>query len=128
MREMRERRFFLPTALVAGLAPLLLWVMASPGSGLRLTAEVAALVLMFAFPTAVGISLGASVLGRDLAERRLGFYFARPLRGSSIWGGKMLAAMLLTLLTTALLFVLSYPTLASNRFVVAESTRLAAAL
>ena len=36
------------------------------------------------------------MIARDLAERRLGFYFARPLSGSAIWAGKLAAAAALT--------------------------------
>jgi hypothetical protein len=36
------------------------------------------------------------VIARDLAEGRLGFFLSRPLPWWSIWGGKMLAALVLT--------------------------------
>ena len=57
------------------------------------------------FPIALAIGLGASVIGEDLAERRLGFYFSRPLSGWAIWASKNLAAILITL-GTGLVFVL----------------------
>jgi hypothetical protein len=104
-REMRERRFILVAALVAGLLPLLLHVVGgTPARG----AEWLAFVVLLAFPAAVGIVLGSSVLGRDLAERRLGFYFVRPISAGAIWGGKMLAAAVLTVATTALLATLTF--------------------
>ncbi|HET9225871.1 MAG TPA: hypothetical protein VFR31_04350, partial [Thermoanaerobaculia bacterium] len=43
----------------------------------------------------LALVLGATVLARDLAERRMGFYFSRPLPGWAIWGGKLAAAVLL---------------------------------
>lgn len=39
--------------------------------------------------------LGSSIIGGDLAERRLGFYFSRPLPGWAIWAGKLAAALAL---------------------------------
>ncbi len=45
---------------------------------------------------------GTSVIARDLAEGRLGFFLARPLPWWSIWGGKMLAAVVLTFTTGAI--------------------------
>ena len=42
------------------------------------------------------ILTGSSVIARDLAEGRLGFFLSRPLPWWSIWGGKMLAALVLT--------------------------------
>jgi hypothetical protein len=38
----------------------------------------------------------AFALASDLVERRLGFYFARPLSGWALWSGKIVAAVVLT--------------------------------
>ncbi len=43
--------------------------------------------------------LGASMLATDLVEGRLGFYLARPLSPLAFWGGKVLAATGVSLLT-----------------------------
>ncbi len=51
---------------------------------------------------AFGLLLGTSVLARDLAEGRLGFYFAQPVAGLAIWAGKMSAAMALALTAAGL--------------------------
>jgi hypothetical protein len=45
---------------------------------------------------AAAVLTGSSVIARDLAEGRLGFFLSRPLPWWSIWGGKMLAALVLT--------------------------------
>jgi hypothetical protein len=45
---------------------------------------------------------GSSVIARDLAEGRIGFFLARPLPWWSIWGGKALAALVLTFTTGAI--------------------------
>jgi hypothetical protein len=45
---------------------------------------------------------GSSVIAGDLAEGRLGFFLARPVPWWSIWGGKMLAAFVLTFTTGAI--------------------------
>ena len=45
---------------------------------------------------------GSSVIARDLAERRIGFFLARPLPWWSIWGGKALATLVLTFTTGAI--------------------------
>ncbi len=42
------------------------------------------------FCGALSLILGATTIGRDLSEGRLGFYFARPLPAGAIWGGKFL--------------------------------------
>jgi ABC-type transport system involved in multi-copper enzyme maturation permease subunit len=43
----------------------------------------------------LALLLGATVFGNDLSEGRLGFFFARPVRGLAVWWGKVLAVMAL---------------------------------
>jgi hypothetical protein len=90
-REVRERSSILAAAAIAGVCPpvLKLWL----GRGWAEDIHTLTLALIVAFPLATGLALGSSVLGRDIAERRLGFYFARPLSGLAIWAGKMAAAV-----------------------------------
>lgn len=53
-----------------------------------------AMSLLFAFllSAALALLLGGTVVSSDLSEKRLGFYFARPLPGWALWTGKMTAA------------------------------------
>lgn len=51
-----------------------------------------ALLLAVLLSLALAVILGGSVVSSDLAEKRLGFYFARPLQGWALWTGKMAAA------------------------------------
>ncbi|HYX24354.1 MAG TPA: hypothetical protein VFC23_09405 [Thermoanaerobaculia bacterium] len=110
-REIVERRLLAVAALALGLVPPMVPLL--PGMPATSPAELRsgvalglALVLSFVF----ALLLGGSVIVRDLAERRLGFYFARPLAGGAIWAGKLAAAAalaagagLLVLLPTSLL-------------------------
>jgi hypothetical protein len=110
-REVAERRMLALLAFGLGLVPLAApWM---PGVGRENPAELRsalALTLGLGLSAVTAILLGGSVISRDLAERRLGFYFARPLAGWEIWAGKLSAAAALTfgsallvLLPTALL-------------------------
>jgi len=97
VREIRERRFVLVAALALGLlSPVATLVPAARRLASSDAVEGLALLLGLAFPTAVALGLGASVICRDVAERRLGFYFARPISGLALWGGKMAAVLVLT--------------------------------
>ena len=51
-----------------------------------------ALLLAVLLGIALALILGGSVISSDLAEKRLGFYFARPLHGWALWTGKLAAA------------------------------------
>lgn len=97
-RELVERRLLAVVALVAGLLPFLVPFVSNARhldpAELR---SGAALAFGMTFTVIVAIVLGASVLAGDLAERRLGFYFSRPLPGWAVWAGKMAATALLTL-------------------------------
>jgi hypothetical protein len=54
-------------------------------------------VMAGAAAVAMAIGLGASVVSRDLGERRLGFYLSRPVSPLSYWAGKMGAALSLAI-------------------------------
>jgi hypothetical protein len=100
-REIRERRQVVIVSIAAGLLPLAWSLLPLGRRGGGVDADGLAALLVIALPAAVAVALGASVLGRDIAERRLGFYFARPLSGLAIWAGKMGAAVALTLASVA---------------------------
>jgi len=97
-RELGERRTVFAAALVAGLAalatPLLPWL---ARGGAREQTGVMALTLASAFAVGLALTYGASMIGRDLRERRLGFYLARPIPAWSLWFGKLAAGLLLVL-------------------------------
>jgi len=101
-REIVDRRPLLWGTLVAAVIPLLARIQPWLRPELRREwHEGLALIFGITFPIAIAIGLGASVVGEDLAERRLGFYFSRPLSGWTIWASKNLAAILITLGTAA---------------------------
>ena len=95
-REVRERRVLLIAAAVFGLAGLVLGgVPGSPRA--RDLGETLTIVLFMAFVPAVALAVGSSLVGRDLAERRLSFYFSRPLSAGALWAGKFLGGATLVL-------------------------------
>jgi hypothetical protein len=105
-REIAERRLLFLTGLL-GFFPFLL-PFARLGTG-ELRSE-AAFGLGIVVSIVLALGLGTSIVARDLAERRLGFYFSRPLSGWAIWAGKLGAGLTLSLgagilvLVPALLF------------------------
>lgn len=102
-REVVDRRMWLVAALAAGLiplaAPLLPWVGAGSAAEAR---SMLASVLAATLTTAGALALGLSMVGSDLAERRLGFYFARPLSAGAIWWGKLAASFVIVVLVGVL--------------------------
>jgi hypothetical protein len=98
-REASERAALLGLAVLAALAPF-----GAPyvGIGDRPFLGVFAAVVMV---VAAACLTGSSVIARDLAEGRLGFFLARPLPWWAIWGGKLLAAAVLTLVAGAIVVI-----------------------
>ncbi|HLJ72948.1 MAG TPA: hypothetical protein VKU62_00080 [Thermoanaerobaculia bacterium] len=97
-RELTEKRFVFVTAL-AFLA-LVLAVPFMPGvhdderAGALI---IGSLILATALSVGLAAILGGSIVGRELADGRLSFYFSKPLPATSIWWGKLIAAMTLIL-------------------------------
>lgn len=94
-REVSERRLVLAVSLLAGAVPFLIALL--PGTAALGVAELrsgTALIIAGLLSAFLALALGSSMVARDLGERRLGFYFGRPLSGWSIWGGKLAAALL----------------------------------
>jgi len=112
-REVVERRLLVVASVFLGLVPLATpWL---PGLGQLGGPEVrsaTALALALCFSFGLALMLGATIIVRDLAEGRLGFYFSRPVRGWAIWAGKLAAAAVLALGTGVLILL---PTAAAER-------------
>jgi hypothetical protein len=105
-REMAERRSVFAAAAALSLLPLLaplfpLW----RRFGAAEARLYAAAFFAVAFAAAISLLLGATVIGRDLSERRLGFYFARPIGSGAIWAGK-LAGVWLQVVLSAIIILL----------------------
>jgi len=114
-REVIERRMLLLVAGLAGLISLLVPYL--PGTSPQAVEDIrgaTALVLSFVVSVVLSVILGGSVISQDLAERRLSFYFSRPVSGPAIWAGKMTGAVLLVFCSTALVFLPAL--LAGSRF------------
>src|SRR6185369_7962347 len=96
LREVTERRAVFGVA--AGLGLLSVLALKFNLLGIAPSSELSTVVVGTGFlALLVGLSLlvGASIIGRDMAERRMGFYFARPISDLSIWAGKFLGGLFL---------------------------------
>lgn len=110
-RELTERRFVFVAAAILATLPFVLaatpqakaW---GPMHVIAVVGGFAAVGFMFALP----IALGSSIVSRELVEKRMSFYFARPVSAGAIWFGKVLASLftivacLAIILTPAALF------------------------
>jgi hypothetical protein len=96
LREIQERRMLWAAALAAGLLPLAApWLPAFERHDPAELRGVAAGALLLVLTLLLAPVLGSSMLGRELAEGRLGFYFRRPVRAWVLWLGKVVGAAVL---------------------------------
>lgn len=98
-REIAEKKFVFIAAGVGAVMPFILALLPLTRSGTQHTV-VALSAAIFAASLAVGIAVsgGSSMIGRELSERRLSFYFTRPVGAAAIWFGKLGAAIFMVLI------------------------------
>jgi len=95
-RELAEKRFVFFTAIGLLLVmPLMSLAKGAMESGRGAFIATVGGVAAIGYTLSVAILLGASMIGRDLSDKRLSFYFAKPVSASSIWFGKVLASLIL---------------------------------
>jgi ABC-type transport system involved in multi-copper enzyme maturation permease subunit len=96
--ELRARDHLLIAAAAAGLLVLLMPL--APGLAHLDPADVrvvAAWILAAILGPAVAIGLGATMIGAELSEGRLGFFLARPLSPATLWWARLSASLATTL-------------------------------
>ncbi|HVG06985.1 MAG TPA: hypothetical protein VNM67_04715 [Thermoanaerobaculia bacterium] len=94
-RELAERWLLALAAALLGLIPLAVPFLPMGISQAPDARSGTAIALAVIVSYVLALVLGSTVLARDLSERRLGFYFSRPLPGWAIWAGKLAGAALL---------------------------------
>lgn len=94
-RELAERWLLALGAALLGLIPLAMPFLPLSISQAPDARSGTAIALAVIVSYVLALVLGSTVLARDLSERRLGFYFSRPLPGWAIWAGKLAGAALL---------------------------------
>ena len=105
-REIVERGLVFAAAAAASVLPFAVPLVRGLSGSARVEArQTIAAVLAGSFAIGIALVLGASVVARDLKEKRLGFYFARPLSSFSIWAGKLGAAWALSLTAAAIVLL-----------------------
>ena len=105
-REIVARRDLLLVAVAAvGIVLLMPLMPGLEGYGAADVRNVSANVLALVIGWGMAIGLGASVFGSDLSQGRLGFFFARPVRGLSVWLGRIGAVLLLIFVCEVLILL-----------------------
>ncbi len=105
-RDLFERRLAFQAAALAALIPFLVPVVRGlRGLEAREARESTAVLLAMAFAAVLSAALGWTALNRDLADRRIAFYFSRPLPEVAIASGRLASAFLIAVGTAAILWL-----------------------
>jgi hypothetical protein len=96
-REIAERKLLFLGAFVVGLLPLGVFLIPVLRGNPREARSVAVLLVAATITVAFPLVFGATILVSDIAQKRLSFYFSRPLPAASIWAGKLLAALMISI-------------------------------
>jgi hypothetical protein len=105
-REIAERRMLFVAAAIAAVAPFAVpWLHGLHGFHAADVRGGTALALSLTFLLGVPAFVGGTRLPRALADRRIGFDFARPLSGWAIWGGTLVATFVLAIGSAFVAFV-----------------------
>lgn len=112
-RELEEKKFvFIAAAALAVLVLLMPLVPGVPAGNGRSVVVVASAILGVAFVLGLAAILGTTMIGRELSEKRLSFYFSKPIPAASIWAGKLIAA---AILLTATFLIVAAPGFAAGQ-------------
>ncbi|MGZ6989041.1 MAG: hypothetical protein ACXVH0_08785, partial [Thermoanaerobaculia bacterium] len=105
-REVQERKLILLAAAIAGAIPFLVPLSRGlHGADASDARQWTALILSVAFAVGLAISLGLTTLGGEIANRRIGFYWTRPIPGLALWAGKLTGVWLLAMMGALLAFL-----------------------
>jgi hypothetical protein len=96
-REIGDKRLVLLGAFLVGILPLAMPLLPGLGGAQARDARfVTALFLSLTIAVAFPVVFGATVLVSDITQKRFAFYFSRPLPAASIWAGKLLAVLVVS--------------------------------
>jgi hypothetical protein len=105
-RELRDRtRLFL---IAAAMAVVPFGAALAVRENRQAAIATVACFLAAAYTQALAVALGVSLVGRELTEKRLSFFFAKPVSAASIWIGKAMAALLTLAGAFAIIVLPSY--------------------
>jgi len=108
--EMRRHGSVLPVSAAMGLiAALSPWLSDSRGGTPAEVRGAVALTVALVWTLALAIGLGATAIGSDLRERRLGFLFRLPVSGTAIGASRFLAGLATIVCAGVLVLVVPLP-------------------
>ena len=105
VREVREKtRLFLICAALA-VVPFAATFLPGARASAELTIAVTGGFLATILGLGIAATTGASTIARDLSEKRMSFYFTKPVSATALWVGKASASLFISLACAAIIAV-----------------------
>lgn len=94
-RELRERKRLFAFAAGMALIPFAVAMLPSMSGNRQTAIATTGGGFGAVFVLGLSLALGITIITRDLADRRLSFYFAKPIGSAALWIGKVAASLVL---------------------------------
>ncbi len=107
-RELREKSRLLLVCAAAAVMPFLAALLPASRGSRPTVISVVSGFLAIAFCIGTAIAQGSSTIGRELTDRRLSFYFSKPVSPAAIWIGKAVSSLLISLASFAIITLPAY--------------------
>lgn len=105
-REILQRKQILMAAAGLALVPFLARYLPNVAASDRPEVTmIVGMIVLSAYGIATPLALGASMIGRDLSEKRLGFYFSRPISARALFWGKFAGSLLIVVAAVAMILL-----------------------
>ena len=109
-RDLAERTYIFLTAAVLAVLPFILPRRMMSVASFNYSDVITTIgsIVAVGFTLGLAVMIGVTMIGRDLSEKRMSFYFSKPLSASAIWFGKLIAAVITLVVCFFVLFIPSY--------------------
>jgi hypothetical protein len=104
-QDLREQSRLFLVAVVLACMPFLATLLPSTRGRAQDVILIVGSVVSLAMGLGLALGLGMSTFGRPLTERRMSFWFAKPVSSAALWVGKLLAGLLTSIVCFAIIFV-----------------------
>jgi len=108
LRETREKARLFVVCAALSVVPFAATLLPGTGAHASLTIALVGGFLATIFGLGIAATLGASTIARDLSERRMSFYFTKPISAAAIWIGKAFASLFVSLACAAIIATPSF--------------------
>ncbi len=104
-REVAEKRIAFLAAAAIATAPFIAALTVHDARTREDLFSILGTCMSAAFAVGLAAILGATIVGKEITERRISFYYSKPVSGAAIWFGKLTAAAVMVVSTLTIILL-----------------------